>query len=216
MDRLQIVEAIEESGVVAVIRLSDTDLLREIIDALADGGMRAIEITMTTPDAIEVIRETAQSVPDDFIIGAGTVLDAETARQAILAGAEFIVSPVTDKTVIEMAHRYDKAVVPGAFTATEILQVWEWGADVVKVFPATAVGPKYFKDIHGPLPQVKLSPTGGVNLDNAAEFVKHGARFLGVGSALLDKKMIAEKDWEGLAAHAKKFITEVEKGRQSK
>jgi len=215
MNRREIAEAIENTGVVAVIRLSDTQKLKKIIDALSSGGMRAIEITMTTPDAISVISEISEQVGEGFIIGAGTVLDPETARSAILAGAEFIVSPIHDPEVTRMAHRYDKVAVPGAFTATEILQAWEQGADVVKIFPATAVGPKYFKDIHGPLPQVKLSPTGGVNLDNAAEFIRKGAVFLGVGSALLDKELIANEDWDGLAAHAAKFIEAVERGRET-
>jgi len=214
MNRQQIVEMIEKSGVVAVIRLDRSDQLDKIMDALDKGGIRALEVTMTTPNAIELIGNITRTMSSKFLIGAGTVLDPETARQVIVAGAEFVVSPVFNPNVIKIAHEYDKAVLPGAFSATEIFTAWNAGADIVKVFPATAVGPKYFKDIHGPLPQVKLIPTGGVTVDNAEEFIRCGAVCLGVGSALLDKQMIKNQDWMGIEERAKEFIAAVERGRR--
>jgi len=213
MSKQNILQKIEESGVIAVIRLNSSEKLPQIIDALAKGGVRALEVTMTTPNAIEIIQEASKNLSDDFILGVGTVLDQETARMAILAGAEFVVSPVLNISLIKMVNRYGKVMISGAFTPTEILAAWENGADVVKVFPATTLGTKYFKDVKGPLPQVKLTPTGGVSLDNTAEFIKVGASCVGVGSALLDKKMIEENDWDGLTKLASMFRAEVEKGR---
>jgi 2-dehydro-3-deoxyphosphogluconate aldolase/(4S)-4-hydroxy-2-oxoglutarate aldolase len=213
MHREFIVNKIIESGVVAVIRLNGKEKLPEIIDALSKGGISAMEITMTTPNAIEIINEISQKVGNDFMIGAGTVLDSETARAVILAGAQFVVSPVTNIEMMKTVHRYNKAVFPGAFTPTEILHAWENGADVVKVFPATALGPQFFKDIHGPLPQVRLTPTGGVSLENTGEFIRCGASCVGVGTALLNKKMIADSNWPALTENAEKFVEEVKKAR---
>jgi len=215
MNRLEIVQKIEESGIVAVIRLNGSDHLDKIIDALAKGGVRALEITMTTPNAVEMIREISGTLSDEFLIGAGTVLDAETAEAVINAGAQFVVSQVFKPEIIETVHKYNKAVMSGAFSATEILAAWETGSDIVKVFPATVVGPRYFKDIHGPLPQIKLMPTGGVTVDNAEEFIRCGAVCLGVGSALLDKKMIKDQDWPGLTVRARQFTAAVERGRKN-
>jgi 2-dehydro-3-deoxyphosphogluconate aldolase/(4S)-4-hydroxy-2-oxoglutarate aldolase len=216
MNRQQIVERIERSGIIAVIRLSGSEVLDQIIGALARGGIYTLEITMTMPNAITVIRDLTGTLPAEFVVGAGTVLDSATAEKVILAGAQFVVSPIFDPEIIKMAHRYDKAVLPGAFTATEIYAAWQSGADIVKVFPVTAVGPKYFKDIHGPLPQIKLSPTGGVSVDNAAEFIRCGAVCLGVGSALLDKQIIKNKDWKSLEECARAFTSVIEKARRSK
>ncbi len=213
MNRTKIVNLIEESGIVAVIRLKDTQKLDAIITALGKGGVKALEITMTTPGALDVIKDVSKNKNGEFLIGAGTVLDPETARLAILAGAQFIVGPILNVEMIKMVHRYDKIVIPGAFTPTEIMRAWDAGADVVKVFPATALGPTYFKDIHGPLPQVKLTPTGGVSLNNAAEFIKAGACCLGVGSALIKKDIVLKSDWGALTERAGAFIKEVENGR---
>jgi len=213
MNRQAIVQKIEESGIVAVIRLNGSDHLDKIIEALAKGGVRALEITMTTPNAVEIIGNISKTLSDEFLIGAGTVLDSEIAEAVINAGAQFVVSPVFKPAIIETVHKFDKAVLPGAFSATEILAAWEAGADIVKVFPATVVGPGYFKDIHGPLPQIKLTPTGGVTVDNAEEFIRCGAVCLGVGSALLDKKMIQKQDWQGLTERARQFKAAVERGR---
>ncbi len=213
MNRTDVLAKIEACGVVAVIRLADISKLEGIIGALTGGGIYALEITMTTPDAPEIINQLARRHQGEFLIGAGTVLDTETARMVIQAGAAFVVSPVLNPQMIHLVHRYDRLMIAGAFTPTEILSAWENGADVVKIFPATALGPGYFKDIHGPLPQVKLTPTGGVTLENAADFIKAGACCLGVGTALLDKKMIADSDWQNLTQRASDFVAAVKKGR---
>ncbi len=194
-----------DTGIVAVIRGKSSDELLDVIESIKAGGIDVIEVTMTTPGALKVIKEVREKLGDEVLVGAGSVLDPETARAAMLAGAEFIVGPVINKDVISMCKRYSKIVIPGAFTPTEILTAWEAGADVVKVFPATKLGPGFFKDILGPLPQVRLTPTGGVNLETAADFIKAGAVFLGVGSALLNKQAIAEKKWDVLTDLAQKY-----------
>lgn len=214
MTRLDVLNTITDSGVVAVIRLIDPSIMEPLSKALVAGGVKCIEITMTTPRALEIINELSQQLDGDFMIGAGTVINAQMAKDVIEAGAEFVVSPVMRPEIIEMSHKYDKAVICGAFTPTEILEAWEKGADLVKVFPATALGPKFFKDVRGPLPQVKLTPTGGVDVNNTAEFIRAGAVCIGVGSALLNKKMIAEKDWGGITELAKTFIEQVHIGRE--
>ena len=214
MTRQEILRKIEAGGLIGVIRLNDADKLKGVVEALQAGGVTALEITMTTPGALEAIGEVAKSVGEEFLVGAGTVLDPETARLALLAGAQFVVGPTLNPDVIRTVHRYDKVVIPGAFTPTEILTAWELGADVVKVFPATALGPKYFRDVRGPLPQVKLSPTGGVSLDNAGEFIRTGACCLGVGSALVPKEAVAHSDWQQITDRAKAFIAEIRKARE--
>jgi 2-dehydro-3-deoxyphosphogluconate aldolase/(4S)-4-hydroxy-2-oxoglutarate aldolase len=214
MNRQDIVKKLEDSGIVAVIRLNKADHLEKIIEALTGGDVRALEITMTTPGAVEIIRNISKTLSDDFLIGAGTVLNLNDTEAVIDAGAQFVVSPVYNPAVVKLAHRFEKAVMPGAFSPTEILNAWNGGADIVKVFPATALGPKYFKDIHGPLPQVKLTPTGGVTLENAEEFIRCGAVCLGVGTALLDKEMIKNQDWQALAERARQFKAAVERGRK--
>jgi 2-dehydro-3-deoxyphosphogluconate aldolase/(4S)-4-hydroxy-2-oxoglutarate aldolase len=209
MHRINVVHAIEANRVVAVIRMKEPEKLRAVAAALADGGVRALEVTMTVPRAIDLIAELAPTLPEGFLLGAGTVLDAETARLAILAGAQFVVSPVFRPEVVATCHRYDVAAMPGCFTPTEILAAWEAGADVVKVFPATALGPGFFKDLRGPLPQVKLMPTGGVTLDNAADWIAAGAVAVGVGTALLDAKAIAAGDYAAIAANARRIVANV-------
>jgi 2-dehydro-3-deoxyphosphogluconate aldolase / (4S)-4-hydroxy-2-oxoglutarate aldolase len=213
MTRVETVQAIETCGVVAVIRMREPDKLRAVVDALAEGGVRALEVTMTVPRAIPMIEQLAPLLPKGFLLGAGTILDAETARLAILAGAQFIVGPVFRPEVITMCHRYDVAAMPGCFTPTEILSAWEAGADVVKVFPATVLGPGFFKDVRGPLPQVRLMPTGGVSLDNVGEWIKAGAVAVGVGTALLDSKAIAAGDYAVITANAKRIVGNVAAAR---
>lgn len=214
MTKEQCLRAIEESGVVAVIRANSADELMQITTALNKGGVKALEITMTSPGALETIRAAVNELGDQAIIGVGSVLDAETARMAILAGAQFVVSPVFKPEIVEMCRRYSKACIPGAFTPTEILAAWEAGADVVKIFPATKLGPGYIKDLKGPLPQIKVTPTGGVNLENTPDFIRAGAAFVGVGGALVDKKLVASQDWDGLAALAQKFVAAAQSARQ--
>lgn len=205
-DRLATLDRLVRTGVIAVIRADSGEQLVNVCRALGAGGVSACEITMTTPGALDAIAEASRELGDAALVGAGSVLDAATARAAILAGARFIFSPVLSLEVIEMAHRYDCVVVPGALTPTEILTAWSAGADVVKVFPANHFGPQYLRDIHGPLPQVKLTPTGGVDLSTAAEWIKAGAVALGVGSALVKKDLVSGAKWDELSALAKKFV----------
>ena len=215
LGRADVVRQIEADGVVAVIRLTDASQLRAVADALAAGGVRALEVTMTVPGAIELIEELAGSLPSDVLVGAGTVLDAETARQVILAGARFVVSPVFRPAVIDMSHRHDVAVMPGCFTPTEILAAWEHGADVVKVFPATALGPAFFKDIRGPLPQLRLMPTGGVTAENAGDWIRAGAVAIGVGTALVERTAVEQRRFAAITARARHFIDAVRIARSA-
>ncbi len=202
-----------DTGIVAVIRTNDGDELVSICEALVEGGVVGVEITMTSPGATEAIDKASKVLQGKAVIGAGSVLDPETARVAMLAGADFIVSPILNKDVIAMCKRYGKIVIPGAFTPTEILNAWEAGADVVKVFPATKLGPSFFKDVRGPLPQVKMTPTGGVDINNLGEFLKAGAVFVGVGSALVNNSIVASKNWAGLASLAADYIKAAQEAR---
>jgi 2-dehydro-3-deoxyphosphogluconate aldolase/(4S)-4-hydroxy-2-oxoglutarate aldolase len=200
---------------VAVIRTQDGDELVSICEALVEGGVVGVEITMTSPGATEAIYKASKVLKGKAIIGAGSVLDPETARVVMLAGADFIVSPILNKDVIALCRRYGKIVIPGAFTPTEILAAWETGADVVKIFPATKLGPEFIKDVKGPLPQVKLTPTGGISLKNLGEFLRAGAEFVGVGSALVSKRIVAEKDWAGLTRLAAEYIEAAQEARRN-
>jgi 2-dehydro-3-deoxyphosphogluconate aldolase/(4S)-4-hydroxy-2-oxoglutarate aldolase len=211
--RPEAVAEVEKLGIVAIIRMPDPAALRAVVDALAEGGVRALEVTMTVPRAIELIAEIAPTLPAGFLFGAGTVLDADTAHRAVDAGAQFIVSPVFRREVIKAAHEKGVPVMPGCFTPTEILEAWDMGADLVKVFPATSVGPGYLKDIRGPLPQVKLMPTGGVTIDNAGDWLRAGAVAIGVGSALVDTKAIAAKQFNVIADNARRIVANVASAR---
>lgn len=195
MSREATLKRILDGGIVAVVRADSGESLVQVVRALAEGGVTAAEITFTVPNALEVIRQVRDAVGDSVVLGAGTVLDPETARAALLAGAEYIVAPSINLDVIRLCRRYDKVVMPGAFTPTEIVAAWEAGADVVKVFPADVAGPSYLKSIHGPLPQIRLMPTGGVDLDTAESFLKAGACCLGVGSSLVSAKTVAAGDF---------------------
>jgi len=213
MTRQAVVRQIEELGIVAVIRLKDPGKLRAVIGAIADGGVRALEVTMTVPGAVDLIRGLAPTLPSGFLLGAGTVLDAATAVEVIDAGAQFVVSPVFRPAIIDACHARDVAALPGCFTPTEILEAWDADADIVKVFPATALGPTYLKDIRGPLPQVKLMPTGGVTLDNADAWIGAGAVAVGVGTSLLDAKAIADGAFDLLRANAERIVANVRKAK---
>lgn len=208
----QALNIIEETGVIAVIRLSDPGIMKPLGKALVAGGVRCIEVTMTTPNAVGIIHELFND-NNEMLIGAGTVTCEKEAEKVIEAGAEFVVSPVMRPEIISAVKKHEKVMISGAFTPTEILEAWETGADIIKVFPATALGPKFFKDIHGPLPQIKLTPTGGVDVKNTAEFIRSGAVCIGVGSALLNKELIEKKDWHGIEHLAKAFCEQVRIGR---
>lgn len=205
-------EKMKDSGVVGVIRTKSSKKLLNVAKAIKEGGVNCIEVAMTTPNALSIIEEVSDKL-DDVLIGAGTVLDAETARSAILAGAEYLVSPTTDLDMIEMAKRYDKVVAPGAFTPTEVMKAWQAGADIVKIFPASRLGPKFISDVKAPLPQVSLMPTGGVSKDNAVDFISAGAEILCVGSALLDKEAIKNENYQVLTQNAKDLVKAVKEGR---
>jgi 2-dehydro-3-deoxyphosphogluconate aldolase/(4S)-4-hydroxy-2-oxoglutarate aldolase len=213
MNRVGTVSRIEDLGVVAVIRLQDPAKLRAVIDAIAEGGVRALEVTMTVPRAIEMIGQIAPTLPPGFLIGAGTVLDAGTATRAANAGAQFIVSPVFRKEVITAAHVRDVPAMPGCMTPTEILEAWEAGADIVKVFPATTLGPGFLKDVRAPLPDVRLMPTGGVTIENAGDWIRAGAVAIGVGSALLDGAAIAAGRYQVIEENARKIVANVAAAR---
>ena len=213
MSRERDLKRVLDCGIVAVVRFADPGPLVDVVRALADGGVTVAEVTFTVPNALDVIREAKRQLGDRVLLGAGTVLDPETARAAFLAGAEFLVSPSVNLDVIRMCRRYDKLVMPGAFTPTEVVAAWEAGADVVKVFPAEVVGPPFFRALRGPLPQIKLMPTGGVDLTTAAEFLKAGAVCLGVGSQLVDPKLVAAGDFAGITALARKYVDVVKQFR---
>jgi 2-dehydro-3-deoxyphosphogluconate aldolase/(4S)-4-hydroxy-2-oxoglutarate aldolase len=212
-DRASTVRAIEQFGIVAVIRLKDPARVRGVVDALAAGGVRALEVTMTVPRAVDLIRELAPTMPDGFLLGAGTVTDVATARAVIDAGAAFVVGPVFRPDVIAACHDRDVPAIPGCFSPTEILAAHEAGADLVKVFPATALGPAFIRDVRAPLPQVKLVPTGGVTIENAGEWIRAGAAAVGVGSALLDNKAIDSGRFEVITANAQRVVANVAAAR---
>jgi len=204
-----------DCGIVAVIRANSGELLADVAEALLAGGVNVMEITFTVPAAVRVLETVAQRMGNRVLLGAGTVLDAETARAALLAGAEFIVSPNTNLDVIRLCRRYDKLVMPGALTPTEVVTAWEAGADIVKIFPSEITGPKYLKALHGPLPQVRLMPTGGVDLNTAAEFLRCGACALGVGGSLVEKKAVETGNLARIESLARQFVQIVNETRQA-
>jgi len=204
---------IRQTGVIAILRAQNSDQLLAAAEAISAGGVRAIEVTMTTPDALSIISQAVHTSGTDVSYGVGSVLDPETARAAILAGAQFVVCPTLNLHTIALCRRYGIPVIPGAYTPTEILTAWEAGADLVKVFPAEAGGPPYIAAVKAPLPQVRLVPTGGVNLETAASFIRAGADALGAGSALVSQQLLDARDFSALTTRARRFIEEVERGR---
>ena len=206
-------ERIFKTGVIAIMRANSSDQLLGAAKAVLAGGVEAIEVTMTTPGALDVIRQATSQFGKEVLFGVGSVLDAETARVAILAGAQFVVCPTFKPETIEMCKRYSIPVVPGAYTPTEILTAWEAGANAVKVFPASVSGPAYIKAIKGPLPQISLSAVGGVTVENTAEFVRAGVDFVGVGGELVNQKLLDAADFAEITERARSFRAQVEKGR---
>jgi 2-dehydro-3-deoxyphosphogluconate aldolase/(4S)-4-hydroxy-2-oxoglutarate aldolase len=203
-----------DCGIVAVVRSPDSDQLVEVTRALADGGVTVVEITMTVPHALDVLRQVHKALGERVLLGAGTVLDPETARAVLFAGASYIVAPTVNIEVIRLCQRYDKLVMPGAFTPTEILTAWEAGADIVKVFPADVVGPAFFKAVRGPLPQIRMMPTGGVDLTTAAAFLQAGACCLGIGGQLVEPKAIAQRDFGRIRDLARQYVSIVQQTRK--
>ncbi len=216
MSDLNIVQQIESTGVVAIIRVAGSGELIDVVRALREGGLTCIEVTMTTPNALEVIRAARQAMGDNAAIGVGTVLDAETARAAILAGAQFVVSPILDLPTIALCRRYSVPILPGCMTPTEIVRAWEAGADFVKVFPTTSLGAKFIRDLRGPLPQIKLVPTGGIDLNNAADFIRAGATAVGAGSSLVGPEAVRNRDFAGIRSAAAQWLQRVREARESK
>ena len=211
-DRNAITERLCAKGIIAVVRADSSEQLVDVARALLAGGTDCVEITMTTPNALETIRRCCKEVPE-ALIGVGSVLDGDTARAAVDAGARYVVSPIFNEQVIRAAHEAGAAAVPGAFSPTEIIAATNAGADVVKVFPATRLGPGFFKDVLAPMPHLKLSPTGGVTLDTAGDFIRAGAVTLGVGSALVRKDAVRAGDLETIRKLAEQFVDAVASAR---
>lgn len=209
----KITKSLIDGGAVAVIRLADSSKLIKVAEAIYKGGVSAIEITMTVPDAINVIKIACKEIGSYMNVGVGSVLNSETAKKAIHAGANYVVSPIFKKEIVETAHANGVPAMPGAFTPTEIQTAFEAGADIVKVFPADVVGMAFFKGILAPMPHLKLMPTGGVSLTNAGDWLKSGACAVGVGSALLDKKAIESGNYQVLTENAKILMSSINKVR---
>lgn len=214
MERDVTINTISECGVVAVIRVQRNDQLLDITRALVKGGVTVIEVTMSTPKAIHGIETLVDILGKKAIIGVGTILDAATGAAAIAAGAEFVVSPVLNTNIIETTRKLGKVAIPGAFTPSEIFTAWSAGADIVKVFPANTMGPQYLKDLLAPMPFLRMIPTGGVTVKNAAEWIKAGAIAVGAGSSLVGKDLMMRGDWDGITAQARKFVNAVIAARE--
>jgi 2-dehydro-3-deoxyphosphogluconate aldolase/(4S)-4-hydroxy-2-oxoglutarate aldolase len=205
-----------DTGIVAILRAPSSEQLVNVARALFEGGIDVIEVTFTVPNALEILAALKKDLGSRVLLGAGTVLDAETARAALLAGAEFLVSPSLNPDVIRLCNRYDKLVMPGAFTPTEILAAWEAGAEIIKVFPSDAVGPSYLKALKGPFPQIRLMPTGGVNLQTLPEFIKAGACAVGVGSSLVEPQAIRDGKFDRLRDLARQYLQVLKTARGSR
>ena len=215
VNRTEKLSLVRDTGVIAIMRAQSSEQLIAAADAIRAGGVRAIEVTMTTPGALDVIAQASARYGEEVLFGAGSVLDAETARAAILSGAGFIVAPTLSLAVVALCNRYGIPVMPGCYTPTEMLTAWEAGADMIKLFPASVGGPALIKAIRAPLPQLEIVPVGGVNLDTAAAFIACGASALGVGSSLVNQKLLDAGDMQELTRRAKAFIQEVRVGRSS-
>ncbi|HEU4796118.1 MAG TPA: bifunctional 4-hydroxy-2-oxoglutarate aldolase/2-dehydro-3-deoxy-phosphogluconate aldolase [Pyrinomonadaceae bacterium] len=214
MDKAAVLQTIRDIGIIPVVRAQSADEAMKAIDAIREGGISILEITMTVPGAVGVIEEVSRRYGNEALVGAGTVLDGETARVCINAGARFVVSPALNLETIAVCRRDDVAVMPGALTPTEVVQAWSAGADFVKVFPAGAVGgASYIKSLKAPLPQIDLVPTGGVSLKTAADFIKAGASALGVGADLVDLKAIREGQSQLITERAREFVRIVQDAR---
>jgi 2-dehydro-3-deoxyphosphogluconate aldolase / (4S)-4-hydroxy-2-oxoglutarate aldolase len=207
------VQLIRDTGIVAIVRGTGIDTLLKVAESLRDGGVRVIEVTLNTPGAITMIGRLVEECGEQMLIGAGTVLDPETARSVILAGAKFVLGPILNPEVGKLCKRYNTVYVPGVLTPTEVMSAWEMGAQVVKIFPAGSVGPRYIRELRGPLPQVEMMPVGGVTEENAAEFIRAGAVALGIGGELVDRKAVEEGRFDLLTEKARRFIAAVQEGR---
>lgn len=214
--RSEIILRLIDPGIIAVVRAPKAELVVPLSEALVQGGVIAIEITLTTPNAIEAIRNASQHLGSRALIGVGTVLHAATCRAAIQAGAEFVVSPITKSEIVEAAHASDRPVMLGAYTPTEAQLAYELGADFIKLFPADGLGPNYITALRAPLPHLRIVPTGGIDLQTAAEFIKAGCVALGAGSSLVSSKLLLEENWTELARLAAEFVRVVAQARKEK
>ncbi len=215
MNKETVLSFIRDVGIVPVVRTSSAESAIKAVEAIYEGGIRAAEITMTVPGAIQALEAVADRFGDKIVLGAGTVLDPESARISMLAGAEFFVTPSLKLATIEMVKRYGKVIMPGALTPTEVLTAWEAGADIVKIFPCGNVGgPKYIRALKAPFPQIEMIPTGGVNLETAGEFLKAGACAVAVGAELVDAKTIKEGRYEIFTERARKFLEVIAAARE--
>ena len=214
MTKAEKLNLMRQTAVIAIMRAKSSEQLIAAADAIKAGGVSVIEVTMTTPGALRVIEEASKRYGEEVLFGAGTVLDADTARAAILAGADFIVSPILNLGTVATCRRYGVPVIPGCFSPTEMLTAWEAGADLIKFFPASLGGPSLVRDILVPLPQLEIVPVGGVSLHTAADFIRHGATALGIGSSLINQELLNSGDMEELTRRAAAFIEEVKKGRE--
>ncbi|MDQ3624551.1 MAG: bifunctional 4-hydroxy-2-oxoglutarate aldolase/2-dehydro-3-deoxy-phosphogluconate aldolase [Verrucomicrobiota bacterium] len=213
MTKRQILQRLLEPGIIAILRAESSEQLLGATEALALGGVTAVEVTMTTPGALQVINEVKVKFDDRVLIGVGSVLDPETCRAAILAGAEFVVTPVTRRDVIRICNRYGKPIICGAFTPTEALLAHESGADFIKLFPVEQVGPAYIKNLLAPLPMLQIVPTGGVTPETAVDFIEAGCVALGAGASLVSRDALARQDWAGITATAKRFVEAIQAAR---
>ncbi len=214
MSRVDDLQHVLEHGMVAILRAPSGEQLVNVARALQEGGIDVIEITMTVPNALKIVSQVRKELGSKALLGAGSVLDPETARAAMLAGAEYIVCPTVNTDIIRLCNRYDKLVMPGAFTPTEVLAAWEAGGDIVKIFPADVGGPSYLKALHGPLPHVRLMPTGGVNLETLQDFVQAGACAVGLGSALVEKQAVLEGDMDHISNLAAQYVALMHAARE--
>lgn len=213
MSRESDLQRVLGTGIVSIIRADSGEQLVDVAKALYEGGIDVIEVTFTVPGVLDIIAAVRRELGGRILLGAGTVLDTESARAAILAGAEFIVTPTVNVDVIKLCNRYSKVIMPGGFTPTEVLTAWEAGADIVKVFPADIGGPAHLKALHGPLPQVRLLPTGGVNLETLPSFFKAGACAVGLGSALVEKAAVESGDMNRIRSLAEQYVALVKEAR---
>lgn len=214
MNKAKIIERMLHPGVVAVIRADSSEQLLHVAKALREGGVTAMEVTMTTPNALQVIENVTKELGDSILMGVGTVLDEATARLAILAGAQFVVTPVMKPEVIALCNRYSKPIVAGAYTPTEALSAHEAGADFIKIFPADGLGPNYIKALKAPLPQLEIIPTGGVDVNTAGDFIRAGCAAVAAGSSLVSKDILKTGDWGRLTDLSKQFVQAVAQARE--
>lgn len=215
-DRETVVREIESTGVVAILRTRSSEQLMDVVAALLDVGITCIEVTMTTPGALDVVHDASARFGNRCAFGAGTILDAETARAAILAGARFIVAPVLDLDTVRLCRRYNIAVMPGTMTPTEMLRAYEAGADLIKAFPAGCLGPGFFQDLRGPLPQLRLVPTGGITPENVADYVRAGVAAVGMGSALVKPAWVEKRDLQAIRNQGADVLARIKTARENR